>query len=261
MPRTIFESKHGYVFGSDLGGFGEQDAVQTEIEAAYRFQLKGNFYLRLGLAYNRFDFGSTGAPVPDHLQSFAGIIGIDYMLGKHVGAFFQARPGFYTEDHFDSASFDAPMSFGRIFVVQEDRFYVMAGATSSFLRGKVPVLPLVGVIWLPCPNLRVMGIIPDPRIVYSPTKKLELWIGGELVGGSFRTDHDDKIVPRKLSGTQVDYSDYRVGGGVTYTPIDDVSVDLGGGYSLQRSFDFNRAGEDYRTDSAPYFRLAIKAKF
>lgn len=261
VPHTIFESKHGYVFGSDLGGFGQQDVFQTEIEVARRFQLKGNFYLRLGLAYNRFDFGSTGAPVPDHLQSVAGIIGIDYMRGKHVGAFFQARPGFYTEDHFGSSSFDVPMAFGSIFVVQEERLYLMAGATSSFLRGKVPVLPLVGMIWLPRTNLRVMGVIPDPRIIYSPTKKLDLWIGGELVGGSFRTDHDDKIVPRKLSGTQVDYSDYRVGAGVTYTPVDEVSVDLGAGYSLQRSFDFNRAGEDYRTDAAPYFRLAIKAKF
>ncbi len=81
------------------------------------------------------------------------------------------------------------------------------------------------------------------------------------MGGSFRTDHDDKILPRKLSGTQVDYSDYRAGLGVTYAPVDAVSVDLGAGYSIQRSFDFNRAGEDYRTTPAPYFRLAIKAKF
>lgn len=261
VPRDIFESKNGYVFGSDLGAFGEQDALQTELEAAHRFRLTGNFYFRLGLAYNRFDFGSTAAPVPDHLQSVAAVIGVDYMHGKHIGAFFHMRPGFYTEDHFDGSSFDVPMSFGRIFVLQEDRMYLLAGATSSFLRGKFPVLPLLGVIWLPCENLRVMGIVPDPRIIYTPMKNLELWVGGELVGGSFRTDHDDDILPRKLSGTQVDYSDYRVGGGLTYTPTEAISVDLGAGYSLQRSFDFNRAGEDYRTDPAPYFRLAVKAKF
>ena len=212
LPRNIFESKNGYVFGSDLENFGDQDALQTEIEAAHRFHLTGNFHLRLGLAYNRFDFGSTAAPVPDHLQSMAGVIGVDYMRGPYVGAFLHMRPGFYTEDHFDGSSFDVPMSFGRIFVLQEDKLYVLAGATSSFLRGKLPVLPLLGLIWLPSPNLRVMGVVPDPRIIYSPMKNLELWVGGELVGGSFRTDHDDEIVPRKLSGTQVDYSDYRVGG-------------------------------------------------
>src|SRR5687767_11121919 len=61
VPRTIFESKNGYVFGSDLENFGDQDAWQTEIELAHRFHLTGNFYLRAGFAYNRFDFGSTPA--------------------------------------------------------------------------------------------------------------------------------------------------------------------------------------------------------
>jgi hypothetical protein len=261
VPRNIFEAKSGYVFGSDLENFGDQDALQTEIELAHRFPLTGNFYLRLGLAYSRFDFGATAAPVPDHLQSVAGVIGVDYMRGKHVGAFFHLRPGFYTEDHFDGSSFDVPMNCGRIFVLQEDKLYFLAGATTSFLRGKIPALPLLGVIWLPYPNLRIMGIVPEPRIIYSPTRKLEMWIGGELVGGSFRTDHDDRILPRKLSGTQVDYSDYRVGVGVTYSPTEAISVDFGAGCSIQRSFDFNRAGEDYRTDPAPYLRLAVKAKF
>jgi hypothetical protein len=261
VPRNLFESKIGYVLGSDLENFGDQDALQTEIELAHRFHLTGNFYLRLGLAYNRFDFGSTAAPVPDHLQSVAGVIGVDYMRGPYVGAFFHMRPGFYTENDFSESSFDVPMAFGRIFVVQEDKLYVLAGATSSFLRGKIPVLPLLGLIWVPSPNFRVMGIVPEPRIIYSPMKELDLWIGGELVGGSFRTDHDDKIVPRKLSGTQVDYSDYRAGVGVTYSPSDAISVDFGAGCSVQRSFDFNRAGEDYRTDPAPYVRFTVKAKF
>jgi hypothetical protein len=261
VPRTVFETKTGYVFESDVQNFGKQDALRTEIEAGHRIHVASHFYLRLGLAYNRFDFGKTSGPLPDHLQSFAGVISIERMQGKHVGAFFSIKPGFYTEDHLGLESFDAPMTIGSIFVLQKDKLYLFAGATASFLRGKLPVLPLLGIIWLPCDNLRLMGVVPDPRIVYSPIKNLDLWIGGELVGGSFRTDHDEDILPRKLSGTQVDYSDYRAGLGLTYSPHDGVSLDFGAGYSIQRSFDFNRAGEDYRADPAPYFRLAIKARF
>ncbi len=86
-------------------------------------------------------------------------------------------------------------------------------------------------------------------------------MGGELGGGSFRTDGDKNISPRKLSGAQVDYSDYRAGFGVTYSPSSNVTLDVGAGYSLQRSFAFERAGEKYNVDPAPYFRLAVKTKF
>lgn len=261
VPHTIVEMKSGYVFASDLENFGSQSSAQSKIEISRRFLVAGNYYLRLGAAYDRFDFGATDAPVPDHLQSFAGVIALEYLRGQHVGAFFQIRPGFYTEDDLGLSSFDAPMTAGRIFVLQEKKLYLFAGATASFLRGDLPVLPLAGLIWLPREDLRVMAIVPDPRIVYSPTKKLDLWVGGELVGGSFRTDHDDDITPRKLSAAQVDYSDYRVGFGLEYAPSDALSLDFGIGYSLQRSFDFNRAGEDYATEPAPYIRLALKAKF
>jgi hypothetical protein len=82
-----------------------------------------------------------------------------------------------------------------------------------------------------------------------------------LTGGSFRTNRDDTIVPHKLSGAQVDYSDYRVGGGFIYSPCAAITIDLGGGYSLQRKFDFYRADMTYKTDGAPYLRLEFKAKF
>ena len=261
VPRTIFETRTSYVVESALEGFGNQDAFEFHVEAGHRFLLTGDFYLRLGVAYDRYEFGDTGAPVPLHLQSMAAVIGLEYMRGQHVGACFYAKPGFYTENDIGLNSFDVPMTFGSAIVVQKDKLYFFAGATTSFLRGKFPVLPLFGVIWRPSDTIRVMGLVPDPRIIYSPNKTLDIWVGGELGGGSFRTDSDDSIQPRKLSGAQVDYSDYRAGFGVTYSPSNVFSVDLGAGYSLQRSFDFERAGEKYSADPAPYFRLAVKTKF
>ena len=82
-----------------------------------------------------------------------------------------------------------------------------------------------------------------------------------MTGGSFRTDRDDTIVPARLSNAQVDYSDYRVGGGFIYSPCDAITMDLGGGYAIEREFDFHRAGLKYKTDGAPYLRFEFKAKF
>ncbi|MEY2561512.1 MAG: hypothetical protein QOG51_1927 [Verrucomicrobiota bacterium] len=264
VSRDIVEFESSYVFESDLhrrGSFGDQYAIGNSFSYAHRFLLRGHLYLHLGIDYNRFDFGSTGAPVPDHLQSVAGVIGIDYMHNNDVGAFIQVKPGFYTENNFDSASFDAPITLGRIFVLQPDKLYFFVGANAAFLRGQYPVIPLAGLIWLPNEQWKFMAILPEPRVIYSPCNKLDFWVGGQLNGGSFRTDRDNTIVPSKLNGAEVDYSDYRVGGGVIWSPCDAFMIDLGGGYSVQRRFDFHRSDISYKTDPAPYLRLEFKAKF
>jgi hypothetical protein len=264
VSRDLIEVESSYVFESDLhrgGSFGDQYEIQNSFSYGHRFFLSGHLYLHLGISYDRFDFGATSAPVPEHLQSVAGTIGVDYMHNNDVGAFIQVKPGFYTEDDFNSASFDAPITLGRIFVLQPDKLYVLVGANASFLRGQFPVIPLAGVIWMPNDQWKFLGILPEPRLIYSPYHKVDFWVGGQLTGGSFRTDRNDTIVPHKLSGAQVDYSDYRVGGGFIYSPCDAITIDLGGGYSLERKFDFHRADMIYKTDAAPYLRLEFKAKF
>ena len=264
VPLDLFTIQSGYVFESDLnhgGSLGKQDEIQNEIEYGHRIKLDGNFYVHVGFSYDRYDFGSTAGPVPNHLQAMAAVIGVDYMHGRDVGAFFQVRPGFYTQNDIGIESFDAPILLGRIFVLQPDRLYLLGGAYASFLRGGFPVLPLVGVIWIPNDHWRLMGVLPDPKLIYSPTKNLDFYLGASLVGGSFRTDRNNDIEPRKLNGTQVDFSDYRAGIGMTYSLNKQVALDLAAGLSIQRQFDFSRAGETYRTDPSPYVRVALRAAF
>ncbi len=263
-PTEIFRLDGSYVFESDLhndGNFGPQDALQTGIEYSHRFLLGGRIYLRAGLAYNRFDFGESVAPVPDQLFSIAGILGLEYLVGRDVGAFLQFRPGYYTEDHIGASSFDVPITAGRVFILQPDRLYLFIGANAAFLRGEYPVLPLAGVVWKPSEQWNVYAVVPEPRITYSPNKKLDFWIGGQLVGGSFRTDRDNNIVPRKLSNAQVDYSEYRAGLGIEYHPREEFSILVGGGYAFQRRINFERAGEQWKADGAPYVRVALQAEF
>ena len=264
VSLDLFEMESSYVFGSDLhrgGSFGDQDALQNSFSYGHRILLQGHLYLHLGIDYSRFDFGGTAAPVPDHLQSVAAVIGVDYMHNNDVGAFLQVKPGFYTQDDFDSASFDAPITLGRIFVLQPDRLYLFTGVNAAFLRGRFPVIPLVGLIWMPNDKWKVLGMLPEPRVIYSPNDKWDFWAGGELTGGSFRTDRNNAIFPTKLNGAEVDYSEYRVGGGFIYSPGPNVCIDLGGGYSIRREFDFHRADIRYKVDGAPYLRLEFKAKF
>jgi hypothetical protein len=266
-PIDLVDVESGYVFESDLnhgGSQGKQDEIQNNIEYTHRFLLSGNLYLHAGLAYGRFDFDGTRAPVPNHLQSAAGVIGLDYMQGDELGAFIQVRPGCYGENDFDSSTFDVPWLVGRFFTLQPRKFYVLLGAGGAFLRGGYPVYPIVGVVYIWNEQWELKAIPPEPRLIYSPTKKLDLWIGGEIAGGSYRIDeHDEFFGPHitKLRNAQVDFTDYRAGVGLTYEVSKNLDVDLGAGCSIQRHFAYHRAGENFRTDPSPYVRIEIKAHF
>jgi len=265
-PLNVFDLESSYVFDSDLSGdndddFGDQDAFSFRAEYSRRFRLTGRWYLRAGVSYDRFDFGETSGPVPEQLHSLAAVISIDYMVGADRGAFLEFRPGFYAEDDFHGDSFDVPMTLARAWVLQRDKLFLITGVNVAFLRGQFPVLPIIGVVWHPCEQWLLYGVLPDPRLVYMPNKKLNLWIGGELSGGSFRTNRSDTIFPQKLSNAVVDYSEYRAGLGLVWHATDSIDLDLAGGYAFLRRFNFERADEDFSADPAPYVRVALKAEF
>lgn len=268
VPLDIFESETSYVFESDLnhgGSFGKQDEIQNHIYYARRFQIDGRWFARAGLGYDRYDFGNTTAPVPVHLQSAAAVFAVEYMKGDDVGAMLEVRPGFYTEEHIGLNSFDCPITLIRFWILKPDELYLLTGVNYSFLRGGSGVAPVLGLVWVPSKKFHIMLVPSEPRAVWHLSKEFDVYLGGAFEGGSFRTDHHDSYrgIPHveKLSGTQVDFSDYRVGGGVVWTPVDGLDIDFGAGCSIQRAFLYHRAGENYRTDPSPYFRVQVKAAF
>jgi len=104
--RSIFSTPNRVTLSGAIyrnGSFGDQDSIQNSISYGHRIHLNGHLYLQLGIAYNRFDFSTTNAPVPTHLHSIAAVIGVDYMHNDDVGAFIQIRPGIYTEDNFNDS--------------------------------------------------------------------------------------------------------------------------------------------------------------
>lgn len=264
-PLNLFTFEGGYTFESRISderaNFGRQDAFEVQGEYSHLFRLGGRWYLRVGLSYNRFDFNASAAPVPGHVQSAAALLSLDYMMGADRGAFLEVRPGFYGQDNFDRDSFDAPITLARAWVLRPEKIYIFTGVNVAFLRGEYPVLPLAGLIWCFNEQWMLYGVVPEPRLVYMPNKKLDLWIGGQITGGSFRTKRDDTIVPRALNHAVVDYADYRAGAGFVWHISDGIDLDVAGGYSIQRRFNYERAGKEFTTEPAPYVRVSLKAEF
>ena len=82
----------------------------------------GQWQLRLGMDYERFEFNHTGAfPLPASLQRIAAVLALEYRIGRQVGVIIDARPGVHFENRIASNAWNCPVLFGIGFPVT-DRF-------------------------------------------------------------------------------------------------------------------------------------------
>jgi hypothetical protein len=243
----------------------DQEEFQESIQYAHRFHLFGRVYLKLGASYERFDFNTTDTPLPSSLQSLAGVVALEYIAHGQPGAFITSKPGVYysDSDSISTANFDFPTSIGAI-VPLSKKFYLLVGIHTSILS-EYPVLPIGGVIWLISDHLRLEAVPPEPKLIYTVNEKLDFFVGGEILGDAYKRDHRTSYKDpgdRRFNGGVISYNEVRVGGGVTYTPIKQVDINVAGGWMLGRSFNYYRGDEkDFNTNGAPYAKVSINAEF
>ena len=223
--------------------------------------ITGNWYLRLGAEYERFDFGGSDNGLPDHLQTVHALLAYEYIVHDHAGAGIELDPGAYFENHVDGDAFDIPWKIWVSFPLKKDKIFGVIGAGGSINSNPIAA-PGGGLIWLFTDHLRLEGVFPKPALVYNPNDDWEFRVAGNLFYESFRTD--DVITPaRKLQvhDPVVQYSEDRVGVQATYSHFKPLDITLDVGCTVRRYFDFFRAEAGVKTDPAPYVRLAIEAKF
>ena len=276
----IFNYETTYTGTSDYqrynGVFGDSDSIYNDISYAHRFLITGNWYLRLGAEYERFDFGGDNGSnhlsptglvlggnngLPDHLQTVHALIAYEYIVHDHAGAGIDLEPGLYFENHANGDAFDIPWKVWVTFPLKKDKIFGVIGAGGSINSSPIAA-PGGGLIWLFTDHLRLEGVFPKPALVYNPNDDWEFRIAGNLYYESFRTD--DVVTPlRKLQvhDPVVQYSEDRVGVQATYSHFKPLDITLDVGATVRRDFDFFRAEASVKSDPAPYVRLAVEAKF
>ncbi len=280
----IFNYETTYTGTSDYqkyrGIFGESDSLYNDFSYAHRFLITGNWYLRLGVEYERFDFGGdnghnrlavpgclscgivgTNNGLPDHLQTIHALLAYEYIVHDHAGAGIELDPGIYFEDHANGDAFDIPWKVWVTFPLKKDKIFAVIGAGGAINSNPI-VGPGGGLIWLFTDHLRLEGVFPKPALVYNPNDDWEFRIAGNLYYESFRTDN--VYTPaRKLvvHDPVVQYSEDRVGVQATYSHFKPFDITLDVGCMIRRDFDFFRAEAAVKTDPAPYVRFAVEAKF
>lgn len=240
------------------GGSVEQSAFEADFDFTRRISLRGPWYLALGLSYETFAFGRTAGGLPDRLQGIAGIVALQYVVQDHVAATLELRPGVYSSGRISSEALDVPV-LAYAPIPLRSNLFLLLGARVSGLQTP-PVAPIGGLIWLIRDDLRLEAIFPQSHLVYSPNDRWEYLLEAEIAGDGFRVDRDPAL-PARQRGAAVEYSEYRAGAGINFTPRRGTTIGLDAGYVFERSLDFFRARTDLRSGGSVFLRLQGSVEF
>jgi len=261
--HDIFSYETTYTFNSDFkeSKLGDGDSLYDDFSYDHRFLITGKWYLRLGVEYERYDFGGTNNGLPDHLQGAYGHVALEYVVKDYAGAGIEFDPGVYFQDNASGDTFDVPIKAFVTFPLKKDKIFAVVGLGWSLFQDP-PVAPGGGIIWLFNDKLRLHAVFPKPALVYQPNDDWDLRLLGELNYLGVRTD-DVVTTEQKLRvhNAVLQYSEYRAGAQIAYSGIKHLKLTAGAGCTIERDFDFFRIHQSKRTDPAPYVRVAAELKF
>jgi hypothetical protein len=261
--RDLFYYETTYTFRSDFkeSKLGHGDSLYDDFSYDHRFLITGKWYFRAGVEYERYDFGGTDNGLPDHLQAVYGHLALEYVVKDQAAVTIEADPGVFFQDNASSDAFDVPGKAYVTFPLKKDKIFATVGLGWGAFQDPV-VAPGGGISWLISDKFRLYAVFPKPALVYQPNDDLEIRAVGELNFLGARTD-DVLTTERKLQlhDAVVQYSEYRAGLQVGYSGFKHFKIIAGAGATIQRNFDFFRANQSKRLDPAPYFRIAMEAKF
>src|SRR5438132_9279461 len=148
--RDLFDYELDYTGGSsfydDHGKFGHGDSLYNDFSYAHRFLIKGNWYFRAGVEYERFDFGGTNNGLPDHLQTVHALLALEYVVHDHAGMSLEIDPGAYFQNSITSDAFDIPTKAFVTFPLKKDKIFAVIGVGFAINQNPI-VSPGGGLIW------------------------------------------------------------------------------------------------------------------
>ncbi len=222
--------------------------------------------LRLGAQWERYSFGfpNGGQQLPNTLQSFNSIVGLDTKFSDSILVRFEAQPGLYgtSFDQLDGDAFNVPFVLGGTYIYSPE-VQLVFGVGVNF-QSRFPVLPGGGIRWKFAPDWVLSAVLPTPRLEYSPNRNLTLFAGADIKANTFRTDdhfgdnHDDT----GLNNAWLSYEEIRAGVGAAWKINASLTLTLEGGYVPYRQFDYHRTEVRYHYESgAPYGALTLHGEF
>jgi Domain of unknown function (DUF6268) len=251
-----FDLNSTYTFGSRIekaANLGSQAEYRYELQALRDFHITGDYYLQLGVDYERVDFSRSNSIFPNSFTSLSGEVMFSYWSGDDFFPVIRLEPGlYYTRDHITRNSFDVPIRITPGFKVT-DSLYVILGCSVDSFSNPI-VFPVGGFNWKINDQFNFRAVFPRPRFSYTPNKQLEIYLGAELLGDSYRNGPTND---RRTNNAILQYEEERAGLGISYTLRKGIDFEAVAGWTFQREFDYIRSGPVFNGKGAPYFKLDL----
>ena len=256
-----------YIGGATTHAGGDKVGSMEELNADFRYvmspQVSKRFVLRLGGEWQRSSLGVPhNTPLPDTLQELSAIVGTDCQLTDHWLLHAEVQPGFYSDfDDLTWRDVDAPFVLSAAYIANAD-FQWFAGLRVD-LYSHYPVWPALGMRWKYADDWTLNLVPPNPRLEYDLNERLKLYLGGRIMGGTFRVGDqfgDEHSQPR-FNHALLDRYEVTVGPGLTWKIRPNMTFGFEAGYMVYREFNYFHQHFVIRSDPAPYARIAWHARF
>jgi len=233
---------------------GELKMSEMKFGLTRRVSVKPNFDLSTGLQYLLRDLDAPEAlRLPDSLHAVALHLGGEYRSSDRLTLGIRVTPGLSSD--FRSISADDL----RVAVALQAKYRVSqaltltGGLAYTGQSHSIPVLPVIGVLYLPTDKVTLAFGFPRTAIVYKKSRETELFLAAEFAGGEYEL-HDSTI-----GADVIRYKDYRAVAGIEFPLLPVAKLNLSGGYAFSRKFEFYEGDRaDVRVKSAPFGRMEVK---
>ncbi len=246
---------------------GDVNEINSHASYVVSPQITEGVLLRTGINWDRNSFGLfNNAPLPNTLQATNLIIGADMTLGDRIIMRVEAHPGIYSDFvNITGSDFDMPVQIGGTYLYSKN-FQIIFGIQID-LKSDLPLVGLPGFRWQFADNWVLSAIPPKPQLQYQVNNSLTLYTGAELLGGTyhlndqFGSNHSfsSGAQATKLNGNICDFTELRVGAGLTWKFTPNLSLDLSGGVMPYRKFDMHPDQIGFNNDHSTVFNSNISA--
>ena len=162
--------------------------------------------------------------------------------------------GHYSD--FEGSDADAFRVTGQAFAVYESSPATTWVAGVVYLnREDVSLLPAVGMIYQPTPNIKYEAILPRPRIAWRlPDGERWAYLAGEFGGGIWSIERPPTPTIPTFMQDLLTYNDYRVLVGIERKIAGGLSRRVEVGYVFRRELEFASATPNVRLDDSLFLR-------
>jgi hypothetical protein len=270
-PFSYELNAEGSFFGTGSANLGSKNVGDiTEIASLAKFvlsaQVRDTVLLRLGAGWlGYFFYPEPKAPIPGSLQAESLEVGADVQVTPALLARIEALPGIYSNAvNITSRAFNVPFEIAASYFVSAD-LILLAGVYVD-VNADPPVFPVIGVHWKLSDKWVIEGMPPRPQIQYILSDSVTLFAGADLREETFVVDNQfgtSRGMPH-LNNAILEYNEIRAGAGLTWKVYKNVTLDIEGGCTPYRRFDYAHVADGIKVKSedwVPYLRVGLSALF